>query len=258
MKAIRIAFNTANLVGRVSGYRFKLAEWGRQADATASSMSDGGWAAICAEISRAGYHAAEVWVAHCDPRFTTEAVARRRRAIMDEQGLEPIGLGGALTAQNARICQWMGIPVANGGFWGTTLADVRRVSKATGIRCNYENHPEKSVEEIRGQIEGGDAALGVCLDTGWLGSNTIDAPAAVRSLGPLVRNVHLKDVRAPGGHETCPLGMGCVGIRGVIQALHASGYTGWLSWEDEPEDRNPMDIASDMRGFIEGELNRLR
>ncbi len=255
---MRIAFNTANLVGRVSGYRFKLEEWGKQADATASSMNDSEWAAICAGIRDAGYRAAEVWVAQCDPRFTNEATARKRRMIMDDHGLEPIGLGAALTADNACICQWMGIPVANGGFWGTTLAEVRAVMKSTGIGCNYENHPEKSVDEIRRRIEGGSERLGVCVDTGWLGSHGVDAPSAIRALGPLVRHVHLKDVRAPGGHQTCPLGEGCVGIRAVIEALHGMRYDGWLSWEDEPEDRNPMDIAAAMRELIEEELTRLR
>jgi sugar phosphate isomerase/epimerase len=250
------AFNTANLVGRVSGYRYT--EWGKQADATASSMTDREWGAICSEIADAGYHAAEVWVAHVDPRFTTEADARKRRAIMDDYGLEPIGLGGGLTAENARICQWMGIPVANGGFWGTGLPDVRRVMKETGIGFNFENHPEKSAAEIRAAIAAGSDGIGLCVDTGWLGSNGIDAPKAVRELGPLIRHVHVKDVRASGSHVTCPLGEGCVGISGVLAALHDIGYGGWLSWEDEPEDRNPLDIAAAMRVYIEKELTRLR
>ena len=255
---MKIAFNTANLVGRVSGYRFEMAEWGKQADATASSTTDKEWAAICAEIAAAGYRAAEVWVAHVDPRFTTEAVARKRRAIMDDHGLEPIGLGGSLTAENARICQWMGIPVANGGFWGTSLPEVRRVMKETGIRCNYENHPEKSAAEMRAAIDGGSPTLGICVDTGWFGSNGIDAPKAIKELAPLIRNVHVKDVRAPGGHVTCPLGEGCVGIRSVITTLQDIGYSGWLSWEDEPEDRNPMDIAAAMRAYIQGALTMAR
>jgi sugar phosphate isomerase/epimerase len=255
---MRIAFNTANLVARVTGYRMKVDEWGKQAEATASSMTDEEWASICSEIAAAGFRAAEVWIAHCDPAYTTETTALRRRVIMKEHGLEPSGLAGALTPKNAQICRWMGFPVANGGWWGTDLAEVRRVMKETGIRCNYENHPEKTTAEIRAAIQGGSDMLGVCLDTGWLGTHGIDAPSAVRELGPLLRNVHLKDVRAPGGHETCPLGDGCVGIRGVIRALHEVGYDGWLSWEDEPEDRNPMDIAADMRRYIERELSLLR
>jgi sugar phosphate isomerase/epimerase len=57
-------------------------------------------------------------------------------------------------------------------------------------------------------------------------------------------------VAAPGGHHTVKLGTGCVNIPGVIRELKAIGYTGVLSWEDEPEDRNPFDIAVEMRMYL--------
>jgi hypothetical protein len=31
-------------------------------------------------------------------------------------------------------------------------------------------------------------------------------------------------------------------------------YRGWYSWEDEPENRSPMDIARRMRDWISREL----
>jgi len=247
---MKIAFNTANLVARVTGYRYLGTEWGAQHDKTAAAMNEREWTAICREIAGAGYKAVEVWVAHCDPRFTDEKRARRWREILDDSGLAPIGLAGALTGDSARICRWMGIPAANGGFWGTSLAEVLRIVAATGLQCNFENHPEKSAEEIRGRIEGGSPGVGLCIDTGWLGTNGVDAPAAIRALGPLVRHVHVKDVRSAGAHETVPLGTGCVGIAAVLGALKEIGYQGWYSWEDEPEDRNPMEIASAMREWL--------
>jgi sugar phosphate isomerase/epimerase len=251
---MKIAFNTANLVARATGYRFRMKNWGEQHEKTVAATNEKEWGAICAEISAAGYDAVEVWLAHCDPRVTTESRARAFRRILDDHGLSPIGLAGALTDESARVCQWMGIPVVNGGFWGTSLADVRRIVEATGLTCNFENHPEGTVDEIRGRIEGGSPGIGLCIDTGWLGTHAIDAPAAIRSLGALVRHVHVKDVRAPGSHDTCPLGEGCVGIRDVIAALKETGYEGWYSWEDEPEDRNPMEIARPMRDLIAREL----
>jgi inosose dehydratase len=150
----------------------------------------------------------------------------------------------------------MGIPAANGGLWGTSLADVRRIVAATGLRCNYENHPERSVEEIRDRIEGGSPGVGLCIDTGWLATQGIDAAAAIGSLGALVQHVHVKDVSEPGSHLTCPLGDGCAGIPAVIAALKKIGYKGWYSWEDEPENRNPMLIARQMRQWIARELER--
>jgi len=246
----KIAFNTANLVARVSGYRFAMSAWGDQHEKTAAATTESEWAAICSEIAAAGYTAVEVWLAHCDPRVTDERRARALRRILDDHGLVPMGLAGALTQASARVCQWMGMPAANGGLWGTTLADVKRLVATTGLQFNFENHPERTPQEMADRIEGGSPGVGLCVDTGWLGTQGMDAAAAVRALGPLVRHVHVKDVRSPGSHETCRLGEGCVGIPAVVAALRETGYRGWYSWEDEPEDRNPMRIAREMRDLI--------
>jgi sugar phosphate isomerase/epimerase len=122
--------------------------------------------------------------------------------------------------------------------------------RESGILYNYENHPETSVEAIRHQIEGGADGLAIALDTGWLGTQGINAPAAVRQLGRLIRHVHLKDVAARGAHDTVKLGTGIVDIPAVVRELRAIGYSGVLSWEDEPENRNPWDIAAEMRQYI--------
>jgi hypothetical protein len=102
---VKIAFNTANLVARVTGYRCAGEEWGAQHDKTAAETNEGEWVTMCREIADAGYGAVEVWIAHCDPRFTDEKRAHRWRKILDDHGLVPIGLARALTDDNARFCQ---------------------------------------------------------------------------------------------------------------------------------------------------------
>lgn len=251
MAQTKIAFNTANLVARVTGHRFELSNWGQQHQKTAQQTDEKAWADICREISEAGYRAAEVWLAHVDPSTTDEAKAKQFRRIMDDHGLKPIGLAGGLTEDSSRVCQWMGIPFAAGGLGGDTIDDVAAIVEKTGIRYNLENHPEGSAAEIRDKIGGGSDAIGVAVDTGWLGTQGVDAPAVVRELGALVRHVHVKDVKAAGGHETCPLGEGVVDLEGVFRVLREQGYRGWYSWEDEPEDRNPMEIAAESRRWIE-------
>jgi L-ribulose-5-phosphate 3-epimerase len=249
----KIAFNTANLVGRVSDYKFSLKQWGDQHKRTAAETDAKEWAKICREVANAGYTAMEVWVAHVDPSTTDEKKAREFGRIMADHGLAPVALAGTLNDANAKICQWLNIPRCSGGFWGSDLPTVRRLVKDTGIDFNYENHPEKAVEDIVKAIEGGGQGIGVAVDTGWLCTQGIDAPAAIRKLGKLIKHVHLKEVKA-GTHETAPLGTGGVNIEGVINALKEIGFTGWYSWEDEPENRNPMDIAAEMRRWIEARI----
>ena len=249
----KIAFNTANLVGRVSGYKFELKHWGQQHQFTAQKTDTKEWAKICREIADAGYTAIELWVAHVDPSTTDETKAREFGRICADHGLAIVALAGTLNDANAKVCNWLNIPRCSGGFWGSDLPTVKRLVGETGIHFNYENHPEKSVDEITKAIEGGGDRIGVALDTGWLGTQGVDAPTAVRKLGKLLRHIHLKDVKA-GGHETTPLGSGDVNIDGVIKACKDIGFTGWYSWEDEPEDRNPFDIAIEMRKWIEARI----
>ena len=247
-----IAFNTANLVARVSGYRFELNNWGEQDRLTRLKTDEKEWAAICGEIAAAGFSAVEIWGAHLDG--LTDARAKTYRKILDDNGLAPIGLAGMLNDETARVCRSLGIPAVNGGFWGSDLPGVMQLTESTGLKFNFENHPEKSAEEILAKIDGGGPNIGLAIDTGWLGTQGVDAPAAIHRFGKLVRHVHLKDVKAVGGHETVPLGTGVVNVTGVIAALKQIGFTGWYSWEDEPENRNPFDIAAEMRQWIEDRI----
>lgn len=255
MSTPRIVFNGANLVGRVTGYRFGLSQWGEQHEATAKATDEREWEGICRDIAAAGYRAVEVWAAHVDARYTDEVKARRFTSILQAHGLIATGFAGWLTADTARVCGWMGIPAVNGGMPVDGLADVRALVDRTGLRYHYENHPEKSAQAIVQRIEQATDRIGICIDTGWLGTQGISAPDAIRTLGPAVRHVHVKDVRSPGGHECVPLGTGCVDLAGVFRELKAIGYRGDLSWEDEPENRNPMEIAADMRLWIERTWN---
>lgn len=255
MSTPTIAFNTANFVARFTDWTFELKNWGDQHKLTVEKTDEKEWAKICADVAAAGYRAVEVWVAHVDPAGMTDARAKTYKQIMADNGLKPIGLAGTLNDDTARVCQMLDIPACNGGFWGSDLPTVRRLTRDTNIEFHYENHPEASAEEIIEKIAGGSDKIGVAVDTGWFGTHHVDAPDAVKKLGKLVRHVHLKDVATLGKHDTCPLGTGVVNISGVIKTLKSTGYAGVLSWEDEPENRNPLLIAKQMREWIASTWN---
>ena len=248
--ASRIAFNTANLVARVSGYRYELSRWGEQHQKTVAATDEQAWCNICQEIAAAGFRALEVWEAHAAPETMTESRARTWKRILDDAGLRPIGYAGGLRRETLQICAWLGIPHVDGGLRGLSPDQATPLCREFGIRFNHENHPEKSAQEILAVIGGGNEWLGVCVDTGWLGTQSVPAPEAIRTLGPLVRHTHIKDVKAAGKHETCLLGDGVVNVAGCLRALREIGYTGCYSWEDEPEDRNPFDSAARNRRWI--------
>jgi len=251
----KIAFNTANLVARFTGYRFELKNWGMQHQKTVAATDETAWRAICQEIAAAGYTAVEIWAAHIDPaKMTADRMATWKRVLADN-GLTAVGCAGGFTVETLRVCEGMGIPAINGGLWDSPpVAEIEKLSKKTGIRYNYENHPEKSAQEVLEKINGGSDMIGVAVETGWFASQGANCPAEVQALGKLVRHLHVKDVTHVASHDTCPLGKGIADLSKVIAQLKSSGYSGWYSWEDEPENRNPMDIAVESRRWIESQL----
>jgi L-ribulose-5-phosphate 3-epimerase len=250
----RIAFNTANLVGRVSSYSYELSHWGDQHQKTVAATDEKAWRSICADIAAAGYRAVEVWEAHAAPESVNEAKAKTWRRILQDYDLRAVGYGGGLRRETVQLCQWLGIPRINGGLPGLAPDAATSLCRESGVAFNLENHPEKSVPEMLKPIGGGNEWLGVCVDTGWLGTQGVPAPVAIAELNQLVRHVHVKDVRRAGTHETCRLGDGVVDIPAVLASLKRIGYQGWYSWEDEPEDRNPMDLASWTLSYLRQQL----
>ncbi|NLN92220.1 MAG: sugar phosphate isomerase/epimerase [Candidatus Hydrogenedens sp.] len=239
----KISICTANLVAKVTDYRFKLENWGEQHRKTVEATDASAWDKICEEFAAVGFKAVEVWEAHAAPEAMDEDKGRLWKEIMDKHGLTAIGYGGQLSEKTLEICGWLGIPQINGSIGGNTPEAASELCERAGIRFNVENHPEKTTEEILKVVGGGNEWLGVCIDTGWLGTQGAPGPQIIRECGDLVRHTHIKDVEAVGGHLTCLLGEGVAEAEACMMALAEIGYEGWYSWEDEPEDRNPLDSA---------------
>ena len=251
----RVAFVTANLVARVSDYRFELAHWGDQHKKTVATTDAAAWRSICREIAATGFRAVEIWEAHAAPEVMTPERAATWKAILDEHGLKAIGYGGTFSRKTIEICQWLGIPQINGWIGNATPAQATAMCRQTGVRYNIENHPQKTASELLRAVDGGNEWLGVCIDTGWLATQGVSGPEIISACGPLVRHVHIKDVKAAGAHQTCLLGDGVAQVAACITTLKEMGYSGWYSWEDEPEDRNPFDSAVHNRLWIQEHLS---
>jgi len=105
----------------------------------------------------------------------TETRARSWKRILDDAGLRPIGYAVGSGVRRCRsvlgwaFLTWMATP-------GFESGPGDQLCREFGIRFNYENHPEKSAQEILAVIGGGNEWLGVCVDTGWLARSPYPRP----------------------------------------------------------------------------------
>jgi len=184
----RVTFVTANLVGRVSGYRYELARWGEQHKQTVASTDAAAWGAICREISATGFRAVDIWEAHASPEVMNRERTATWKAILDDYGLKATGYGGALSRQTLEICQWLGIPEINGWIGDHTPEQATALCREMGVRFDIENHPQKTAQEILKVVGGRQRMAGRVHRyrmAGHPGSIRARGHSRVRQFGPL-------------------------------------------------------------------------
>jgi len=133
------------------------------------------------------------------------------------------------------------------------LHRAAELCRAEGLEPVLHPHAGTYVEtadEIARVIDRIDPSLiGLCLDTGHFRFGGADPAKAADDYHELIRHVHIKDCRTSvmddvkregkGLEEAlrrgvfCPLGEGDAGIDGVITALRAHGFSGWLVIEQD-------------------------
>jgi sugar phosphate isomerase/epimerase len=249
---ITISFMSANYVARQLNYH--MTEGWRQGDEatqayfrpliTYSRRFD----ALISEIAGLGFNAVDIWLAHLHYAWATREHIRIARTTLVRHRMavtSTAGWFGNTRAEFERAC-WLtrevGAPVMGGNcaLLTTDRAWMADTLRHYGLKFGYENHPERSIQEMLDKVGDGDEdVIGFCVDTGWFGTYGVDAVAALRAVGPRLFHVHLKDVVAPGGHRTCQLGTGVVPVVDCVRTLVEMGYKGAISIEHEPEDHNP-------------------
>lgn len=250
-----ISFISANYVARALNYSGgQTNEWGKFDRATRERASADEFMQIAMEVGAAGFDAIDIWDAHCDwRRAGHEDDIEQIKGACSQFDLAISSYAGGLNAADMtnvekllKFMKQLGTTIYAGGIWGVeNLASIwPQVDDLCGrlrMRFAFENHPEKSVAEIMGKIDSGRwKHVGVALDTGWCGTQKLDAVEAAKALQEKLFIVHLKDVKKAGEHETCALGEGIVPVEGVVKYLVQSGWQGTFCIEHEPFDRDPM------------------
>lgn len=261
----KIAFVTANYFARAMNYKATITDWGLADRRTLETFSLHEFNQICADIAGAGFQYVELWQTHGFPKFMTPDLALELKKIWEKHGLSVIGYA-ADVGDPVRSPRWtrlvfeaarmLGISMISGGVSGSAVPHLYEYCREYGIKVALENHPEKHPDEILAKIGDHGDWIGACVDTGWFGTQGYPAPDALRRLKGRLMHVHLKDVKAAGGHHTVALGNGVVDIEGCVQVLKEIGYTGIISIEHESEEGDPTAECAQAKRWVEELLRR--
>lgn len=241
-----ISFMTANYVAREVGYA--MHGWGHGDRATNDAFRPLETYArrldeLLGDIRALGFDAIDLWGAHLNPSWATDEHVAIACELLAGHGLRvatyEIFIGPEDVERACEIADAVGTSVIAG--FAPFVRD--------GLRLAVENHEEKTPAELLARTSDG-----VCVDTGWWATQGYDPVRALEELGDRILHVHLKDVLAPGAHDTCRWGLGCVDVEGCVRALQRLGYTGAISVEHEPEHEDPSEDCRTMRAVLEGWL----
>lgn len=249
-----ISFMTANYVAREIGYH--MTEGWMQGDNATNEFFKPiatyaeRFESYIQDVAGMGFDTIDIWLGLLNWAWATDEHIQIANSILDKYNLKVASIAGGFgnnAAEFEKACQ-LASKLNTSIMGGMTplvindYASTADILKTYQVRLGIENHPEKSPKELLDKIgDGADGTIGAAVDTGWWGTYAYPADDALRELKDHLFHIHLKDVRAPDGHDTVKFGDGVVGIQACVEVIKEIGYTGFISIEHEPHEYDPTD-----------------
>lgn len=187
-----------------------------------------------------------------------EGIFRAARTLLDGAGIRCVSYYAATIHDEAELClaiRFAGL-LGAGNITGDATPEVlKRIDeRCTAARLTFglHNHyfPQKfayeSPEDVLKALSGLSKTVGATLDLGHIASCGYDTVDAVRTLGPYLKLVHLKDVKAAHGEDNVIIGQGIAKIPAVMCELRRLRFGGLVAIEYEKE--GP--VEEDMRRAV--------
>ncbi len=256
----KFSFMSANFLGREKNYR-EVTGFGEGNRSVAEAFAPVATYAerigrLFEEVAAMGFRGIDLWTAHCNPAWATPRHIEGLLAASQKHGVELVSIAGGLgdnLDDLERLCQLardLRCPLLGMGCraFPEKRAGAEALLEKYGVQFGFENHPnEPTPDAVLEKIGGGSPNIGVTFDTGWWGTHGFPVVEALDQLKDYLLLVHLKNVKAPGAHDAARWDEGCVDLRSVVRRLREIGYSGWISLEYEPLDRDPTE---DCREFL--------
>ena len=203
--------------------------------------------------------------------------AEEWRAMLDEIGLKASGSHVGLEAfekdEAAAVAEaklfgqpYVIVPYVSPDSFREKLPELKSrmkavsgAVKANGMSLLYHNHDHEIAEGENGKtllenlFEGLDPeAVGAELDIAWVKIGGKDPVAYMRTLGPYVKLLHLKDFTMEGGRKWVPAGQGEVDFDAVLPLAEEMGVAFGAIELDESKDIPPMEAVRQSVEYFRG------
>jgi sugar phosphate isomerase/epimerase len=182
------------------------------------------------------------------------------RQVRCEHTLRSLDLARELGA--ACITTEPGGPLEPGQSWQAglerfleALKPVAEHAQRVGVRLLIEPEPGLLIENTEQSLALMDRlrdfpAVGLNFDIGHFFCVGEEPAAAARRLARYIAHVHLEDIAADRKHFHLVPGQGAIDFRATLEALHAIGYTGWVTVELYPYVDDPDAAAAQARRHL--------
>jgi sugar phosphate isomerase/epimerase len=187
-----------------------------------------------------------------------DAIFSSARALFDAAGIRCVSYYAATIKtddeieQAIRFAGLLGSSNITGDGTPEVLKRIDEHCTAAKLTFGLHNHyfPQKfayeSPEDLLQALKGLSKTVGVTLDLGHIASCGYDTLDAIRKLGPYLRLVHLKDVKAAHGEDNVIIGQGIAKIPEAMRELRRLRFGGLVAIEYEKE--GP--VEDDMRRAV--------
>lgn len=119
-----------------------------------------------------------------------------------------------------------------------TLKELAPAAESMDVLVLVENHANNNIETIEDydRIFGAIPSrhVGMCLDMAHFDGANVDNFAVVERFHDRVLHIDLKDTAARGVHKVVNYGTGVTDVHGIVKAMLARGYSGYLLIEQAP------------------------
>jgi inosose dehydratase len=137
----------------------------------------------------------------------------------------------------------MGFSVYTAAPSADSFESLAALTQEYGIKIAIHNHgPDDRtygrLEQVQKAVEKWPVSIGACIDTGHVLRAGEDPVEWIKTLGPRVHDVHLKDFSDAQTEHV--LGQGRLDVLGVLKALKQVKFSGILAVEYEKNEKDPI------------------